>query len=77
MIRFDPSVVVDEPPRQAANNERFRRRGRVCAAVRKHGDAAVAILSGSHTIIVFDVATAAEVAEALAEAIGEAGADVR
>lgn len=74
MIRFDPTVTVDEPPRQAANNQRFVRRGRVVAAVRKRGAPAVAILNGSHVVLVVDVGTAAE----LAEAVGEAAvADVR
>lgn len=78
MSRFDPSVVVEEPTRQAANNESFVRRGRVVAARRKRGDPAVAILAGSHVLLVVDVDTAAEVAEAIAEAVREAvAADVR
>lgn len=69
MSRFDPGDLAFEPPRQAASNQRFRRRGRVVAAVRKYGDRAVALVSGTHVVLVLDVDTAVAVADALVDAV--------
>lgn len=73
MIQFDSGDLAFEPPRQAANNQRFRRRGRVVAAVRKHGDRAVALVNGSHVLLVLDVDTAVDLADALVDAVEAAG----
>ena len=73
MIRFDPSLVVDEPERQGQNNERFVRHGAVRAAVRKQGDPAVALVRAGWTVMVLPLDAAVDLADALVDAVEAAG----
>lgn len=66
--------VVSEPPKQAASNQAFIRRGAVSVARRKRGEMGVAILRGEFIERVMSVETAAALAAALLAAAERAEA---